>query len=466
MVKTLTEKFKISKVNRGKKLDLVSTLNQKDYDAKFNEVYSTAQRDREKYERLLNIYSDGNILKQEKKNYGFSKGFRRAIGTLTAIAGLTFMGCPVSHDSRPSPETPIEEPTQPTTPTEPHNPSVPVEPEEPTEPEPQEPTEPVKPEPQKDYVDISGRVEDCENDGTGRNGYIVVKNKTNNSVIGTYPVNGNFSFRLPKLISELPDGIILEARLGTENSPTSYKRTIELPAGDHNPITDPRGNPAIRCAPFDGDLSYDDGLINSEQKKADFKEHMGRVNFGAKIGINPVPEGDYLKKWNHGEISGQQGRPIFQGIEIDPHDFNESDYNSIVTAIRKSGHIDAEVILIAPYGSDTHKGKEGGGNILRTSGKEPYIVLNDGNQDGYIERFTAYINTTNEDVVNHELFHGLVFPGHSREKNESNLFNDDESLMIYTGPKSPAKRLDVKANYIIDEPTYLGMEKLDDILGL
>jgi hypothetical protein len=86
MVKTLTDRFKIGK-SKEKKLDLVSAVSEKNYEAKFNEIYSTAQRDREKYEGLLNRYSEGKILKQEKKKTGFNNYIKRGIVTL----GL--MGC-------------------------------------------------------------------------------------------------------------------------------------------------------------------------------------------------------------------------------------------------------------------------------------------------------------------------------------------------------------------------------------
>jgi hypothetical protein len=90
MVKTLTDRFKIGK-SKEKKLDLVTAVSEKNYDAKFNEIYSTAQRDREKYEGLLNRYSEGKILKQEKKKTGFNNYIKRGIATLGLIGYLA--GC-------------------------------------------------------------------------------------------------------------------------------------------------------------------------------------------------------------------------------------------------------------------------------------------------------------------------------------------------------------------------------------
>ena len=90
MGKTLTDRFKIG-MKKGEKLDLVSAVSEKNYEAKFNEIYSTAQRDREKYEGLLNRYSEGKILKQEKKKTGFNNYIKRGIATLGLIGYLA--GC-------------------------------------------------------------------------------------------------------------------------------------------------------------------------------------------------------------------------------------------------------------------------------------------------------------------------------------------------------------------------------------
>jgi hypothetical protein len=88
MVKTLTDRFKIG-MKKGEKLDLVTAVNGKDYETKFNEIYSGIQKDREDYEKLLNRYSDGDILKQEKKKTGFNNYIKRGIATLGLVSCLS-----------------------------------------------------------------------------------------------------------------------------------------------------------------------------------------------------------------------------------------------------------------------------------------------------------------------------------------------------------------------------------------
>jgi len=318
------------------------------------------------------------------------------------------------------------------------------------------PIDPVIPD--TDYVDISGRLQDNETD-TDRAGFIVVKNSTDNFIIGTYVVNGAFSFTLPKLISELPDGIILEARLGTQENPTSYKRTIELPAGDHNPITDPRGNPAIRPVIYDNpDDTYDDGLLDTEEKRNNFIEHAGRVNFSDQVSINPLPQSgsEYLKKWNLGELENTNAHPILQGIKIAKL---IPDYENVTTSIKE----EYPNILIQEEDNLTEELETGWIKVFPSeSGEGPYTKIYDSTQDGYIEKAKVYLNTSSIDVVIHEIFHGSLFPGHADSSTTEKLF---DSIMVYTGSKFPTKAADKKMRYLIEEPTHLGMEKLENILG-
>lgn len=460
MAKTLVNKFKIGK-SKGEKLDLVTAVNGKDYETKFNDIYSGIQKDREDYEKLLNRYSKGEILNEEKKKYGFGKGTKRALATLTAIAGLTFASCGGGiGDPNDYKEPPVDNPDD-------------GNGDDGT----------VEPIPDTDYVDISGRLQDCETN-SNQTGYIIVKNKADSSVIGTYPTDGsttdrNFGFTLPKKVSELPQGIILEARLGTEGNETSYKRTIELPAGDHNPITDARGNPAIRCVPY-SDINGD-GIIDD----ATFKEHMGRVNFwsttergSAGLDELEVVNGNSshgLKKWNLGELVDTEEHPIFQGIEISSDDFkDETEYKAIVYSIRNSGHPRAKTMKIQPgitnYGID--------GWIFIKRGSSGALLVDQTGHDGYLEKVIVEINPliiygedSDPGLTNHEAtHHGIMASiGHSNGDGIGELFS---SIAAYSSPDitngypDQLQPVDIKANYIIDESTYLGMEKLDDILGL
>jgi hypothetical protein len=332
----------------------------------------------------------------------------------------------------------------------------------------------------KNLCDISGRLQDNETD-TDRAGFIVVRNKIDNSIIETYNVNGAFSFTLPKKVSELPDGIVLEARLGTEENPTSYKRRIELPAGNHNPITDPRGNPAIRVVPYDNpDDPYDDGLLDTEEKRNNFIEHMGRVNFwGVEDRIDNTyfndDDGDGIaetgeveqingnsnngnKKWNLGELLDTLAHPILRGMKISKGIPN---YEQIKSAIQEESDI-----LIVEEDNPT---RERGWITIFPSpkGEGPYAKLYDQTgSDGYLEFAEVYLNTTDKRVVIHEAaYHGeMACAGHSNSPKVPALF---DSIGEYTStPTSPNKlmSIDKKANHIVDEPTNLGMEKLDDIL--
>jgi hypothetical protein len=131
------------------------------------------------------------------------------------------------------------------------------------------------------------------------------------------------------------------------------------------------------------------------------------------------------------------------------------------------------------------------GGFIRpsTGGEEPGTMVYEENGpsgicDGYIERFETNITNnwfddTSKSLVNHEAFHGLLYPGEADRYPDSDPSNDPDtayfnSIMKYTGYDtrySPPERpdtltpADIKGNYIIDEPTYQGMESEDKILG-
>jgi hypothetical protein len=319
-----------------------------------------------------------------------------------------------------------------------------------------------------DYVDISGTLEDNEND-SGKAGIIRVYNASNNAFLEEHSVNssGNFSFTLDELVSQLPNGVKLQARTGSTGNYTSYVRTIKLSQGDHS-------NVIVRAVLYDNpNNSYDNGLLNTEQKRTDFKTHMGRVNFwsdGEKIsaGITGFVNGNPyhgLKKWNFGDISDTEAHPTFKGIQVSSTDFIGTDYNQIKDAILNSGYLKASEIPIV-YGTD-HLGQAGWGSIVRGVQGPGTVVWDDYGNDGYIEGFITYIYPgagIYQSVINHEVAHGLLFPGHASGPSTPALF---DSIMKYTSPIpdsfTPA---DIKGNYIIDEDTYKGMEPEDDILGM
>jgi len=530
MVKTLTDIFKIGKL-KEKKLDLVSVVNNAEnrYENDFNKIYSDAQTDREKYENLLNRYSDGDILKQEKKNYNFSKSMKRGIATLAAIVGLGFMGCssPVSSTEEEnhaptitsSSIDEIEEGksysylvkandkdgdnlnysisgpewlsinqdgfisgTAPNV-DEDENCSVTVKVSDSQETAKQNYTLKVKnipEEPTKDYVDISGILQDNETD-TGREGTIQIYDTktdgTYSDLLGetTSDSEGKFSLKLDKLV-DANDKIYVRSVMNNFENPTSYIRTKELPAKDLNltktsgtSVQDLYENGLIAVVPFDNpDDSYDNEL-DIVNRKEDFKEHMRRVNFNA--GISQLGFGDTLKKWNYGELPSQAGRPIFQGIEIDPDNWTDGTPQNIIDRFKDSEYPNVSNIQMTI--GRNHINENGWIRIMYEHpdlGRSPGAVIYDEGKglenpigDGYISYVEIYLNTTDADVVDHEGIHGLGQVGHADNETEGGeLFS---SLMVYTGSTAPAKSADIKASYIIDEPTYSGMEIIEDILG-
>ncbi|HJX50925.1 MAG TPA: hypothetical protein VJ438_05690 [Candidatus Nanoarchaeia archaeon] len=347
-----------------------------------------------------------------------------------------------------------------------------------------------------DYVDISGRLEDCENDGTGRAGVIEVYDARTQNPDGSYnysnlleetsTANGDFSFTLDKLVnSDSEDKIYVRAFTGTSANPTSYKRTIELSANtDHNPIADPRANPAIRPTPFysdfDGDgyadIDKNKNHVIEQSEKEDFKEDITRVNFSDNVSINPAPEpgSKYLKK-----LSFNRGLPEdFQGIEISSDDFTGEEYDAFKKIIVDSGYLKAGQIHFE-YGN-IHINETGWGRVIDANGSEPHTEIWDSDQNGYIDKFTTHLNKNYEipghidaGIANHEISgHGHLFPGHPDSASTPALFNSVMKYTSYDERYSPPERpnkftpIDIKRNYIIDEDTNLGKDTLDDILGL
>jgi hypothetical protein len=342
--------------------------------------------------------------------------------------------------------------------------------------------------PEENYIDISGRLEDCENDGVGRQGVIRVYDIKNPD--GSFSdlltesqtdINGNFSFTLDKLVDS-DDKIYLRAITGTPSSPASYTRTIELDAVDNNPITDPKGNPAVRPTPFYSDFDNDgyadldknkNGIIELQEKE-DFIEHVGRVNF------NYWQNG--LTKWNHGELPDDAlttyYHPLFKGIQIS-NDFTIGEQNSIENAIRNSGYLKAGEIDITR--GDSHNLELGWGFIrLSNPGEPPSTRIYeqygpDGYPDGYIERFVTnldHLQATSKGLVNHETGHGLLYTGHVDSESTLALFNSIMKYTSYDPRYSPPERpeeftpVDIKENYTIDESTHQGMEPEEDILEM
>lgn len=402
-------------------------------------------------------------------------------GVLIATTGLflwTACPCPYIPPIEPTPTpTPVEETVEPTAEATSTPEETPVPTAEPTAVYTPEPTLTPVPE----YVNITGRLEDCENDGISREGIIKVYNATDDSLLNTYSVNGDFSITLDKLVEELPDGIKIKAWTGSETNPTSYARSIDnLPAGNINSNTDPRMNPAIGPTPFYSDFDGDgyadidvnrDGII-SQQEKEDFKEHVGRENIWSKnereaIGISGFVNGNRdhgLKKWNHGELPDTEAHPTFRGFKIDTNYFSEIEQDEIENVIRTTNYSGASEIQIL---REANPGLELGWVPIYHSepGNGPYAVLYDlTGSDGYLEYAEVYLNTTAPSVVRHEaIYHVLrACPGHSNGPGVPALF---DSIGTYTAACEDLTTIDTKKDYITKK-TNLGMEPEDNILGL
>ena len=125
---------------------------------------------------------------------------------------------------------------------------------------------------QPDYIDISGRLEDNETD-TGQQGVIRFYDATDETFLGECQTDsdGNFSITIDKLVEELPEGVIVQARIGSPENYTSYVRTVKHDINaeaEPDVIVDP-----IRCVPypdFDNDGTPDN--------ISEFKQHMYDTN--------------------------------------------------------------------------------------------------------------------------------------------------------------------------------------------
>ncbi len=307
----------------------------------------------------------------------------------------------------------------------------------------------------KNLIDISGRLEDNENDGIGRQGIIKAYNSLDNSFLKQAQVDssGNFNFQLDEVVSE----IILQARLGS--SPTydqSYIRTIRLDgAEDYSGLE-------VRAMPYDGPLLYDDGLIPGQITPIQFKTFM--------IDNNILHDTDYtfpgLTKWNFGELSDTISHPIFKGIQIveSYEGYIFSDPEGIKTILKesvypKAGEINIQVVENIPNPSS------GWGIIVLkpvVGGAGRTLTSDSFGMDGYIEQFYVEIDPyyeLDERVIRHEVFgHGMNYP--------TPYHTDLDSIMniFFTGTDFTA--IDIKGSYIVSEPSYVGMENSDDILGL
>jgi hypothetical protein len=297
-------------------------------------------------------------------------------------------------------------------------------------------------------------LQDCETD-TNKAGYIVVKNKTDNSEIGTYSTSsGSFSFTLPKLVSELPDGVVLEARLGTTSSPTSYIRKVALSSGDKSGLI-------VRTVPYNSSDIDGNGIITTNDDSK-YQEQIEDIN---------IVLGRGLVKYDITDVGILMKNPLTED-EIDSGEKSnlESAINQWST-ILSSARADRKTLnIITPiagvdYDSITLKPRKGLILLVQDNRVEPasgdtalYTYTNPFIIESALCRFdsTGSLNATT--IPLHELGHALFSAFHSGAGIPSIMSTPINTTKI--------EEVDKKAMKTIYEETYLPEEKLDDILGL
>jgi len=153
----------------------------------------------------------------------------------------------------------------------------------------------------EDYVDISGRLEDCENDGIAKQGVIKVYNAFDNSLISQHSVNGNFSITLDRLVSEFPTGVIIKTiSTNSSGNQNSYVRTVTASVNSASE-PDVTVNP-IRVVPYP-DLNKD-GISDNI---SEFKTHIDDINAVNVDGYNELIKSDV---WNVGILKTNPANPI------------------------------------------------------------------------------------------------------------------------------------------------------------
>ena len=333
----------------------------------------------------------------------------------------------------------------------------------------------------KNLIDISGRLEDNENDEntnyTGKKGLIKIysasdQNHPIKEVVLMETDNGNFNFR----VSDQPvDKFILQGAItNTSGNLESYVRTYTIKDDSGNIIKELDGtkdynNLLIRVVP------YPDSSKGEDFSEEDFRKHMEEVNFASSsIGC---------ERWNLEELQGieiieenpfngvtfsneeilliknkiqdiNDIRIYIEGRELYIDEFSEKHYkedfiNKIITP-------DQGWIVVVPVLQDiTHE--------YENDTEIPYdglTFLYDHHLTGYIRKAKILLWEKTNTVISHEFGHALAFPY------EAYTLKGDKTIMYWSPILPSPSPADKKAAYIIYEGTYNPGEKLDDILRL
>jgi len=314
--------------------------------------------------------------------------------------------------------------------------------------------------PVDDYLDISGKLEDCESD-TGKQGRIKIYDSLEN-YIGetTTDSSGNFSFHSDtKKATDLSNVVLRAISTDASSNQNSYVRTV---TANVNSASEPdvTVNP-IRVVPYP---IYSNPSFNASVE--DFKQHMRETN-----GVN-------ITKWNLNEL---KGIGIFTTNPQNPLNgsFDLNQINIIKDKISSSSdiklYIEGKKDLVG-INPPLDEMLEGDGitpqigyivvvpdNTIPAAGKA--VINPDALSTGIINRAIIYITplyvAEGNPTVSHEFGHVFIAPN-----GEATTLSNTLTIMVggnqYLSLPGPA---DVKSAKIVYENTYLPREKLDDILG-
>lgn len=349
-------------------------------------------------------------------------------GIFIATAGLFLQGCPFPE---PPPEYPTAEPTAIVT-------AYPTA----------EPT--AAPTQDNDYMDISGRLEDNEED-IGRGGVLRVYNASDPAVltaikdgnfsaitplkeIATDPY-GYFSMTLDQLNSELPDGVVLRAKIGEGDERTSYVRTITESSGDKTDIT-------MRAVPYPTFDTNGDGVINQVDYQ-NFKTHFQNTNVT-------------YSKWdtlNKIKIFIGEGATMFDEVGIENIKNKIKDHNNIEQFVEGRELDDLIEVVDGLPPSDFEDGciqVAPDNDIAYGNVGVTYIKRIGRNIVGARIHMNTDVVGMDNPVTTHEFGHTLIAPdGHSSLPDELTIMKPTGNILLQPGVA------DIKSAKIVKEDTFL-----------
>ena len=301
-------------------------------------------------------------------------------------------------------------------------------------------------------VDISGTLESNEEDNVGKAGTIKIYESLEDTNPLEVPVSSSGIFGPIQL-----ENVVSEAILQAELNMGSYIRTIRVDG------TQDYSGP-IRAVPYD-----DFGVGITEIQFRTFVDNINFQNYGTSLG---------LWKWNFGEFPEIQERfeqiiackeyqasfpPEYDTVEywqdfLTTHKVSQLvDRTSLPVSIAdKFDDIPSPLnkVIIFPW-------DKGANDIF---GSEIPIDLD---SNGYIDRVSIMMNIYYVDdplfeaAILHEFGHAFIAP-----HGEAGSVLPYELTIMRAGSRLTPGPADIKAASIVYEDTYLGGEKLNDILGL